>query len=89
MRDETREEPMEVIVESGALIASGVSVKIAEHDGQKCVGCSEFTLHFLTNSQDSFSFNMKGREFESYYNAITTALQKLSDAIEKGGNADA
>jgi len=89
MRDETKEEPMEVIVEAGALIASGVSIKIAEHEGQKCVGCSEFTVHFLTDSQDSFAFKMKGREFESYYNAITTALEKLAEAVGKKDEDDA
>lgn len=89
MRDETKkdDEVLEVIVEPGCLIASGVSIKIAEHDGKKCVGCSQFMLTFVTDDKSSFQFAMHGREFQAYYESLGKALEKLAEAVEEEPHA--
>ncbi len=81
---ETKKPPQRTVVDVGTLLASGVSVKIAEHDGKKCASCSEFRLQFITHEHDSFVFKMQGQEFNSFYKAIGTALEKLAETIGEG-----
>jgi hypothetical protein len=85
MRDETKKEPetLDVSVEAGALIASGLTVKLARHDEKLCAPCSEFTLHFLTNDKSTFRFTMQGSEFKDFYEAMGRALEKVGETIEK------
>lgn len=82
MRDETRKEPevLDITVEAGALIASGLTVAIANHEGKVCAACSEFNVHFLTDNKSSFRFAMKGREFIAFYHALEAAIEKLAVA---------
>jgi hypothetical protein len=83
MRDETQKEPevLDVSVEAGALLASGLTVDFAKHEDKVCASCSQFNLHFLTDNKSSFRFSMHGREFIAYFRALEAAVEKLAQAV--------